>query len=119
MGSVAIAVAGALAITAAWCAPAEARRPGRCVVQSSGETYRGPCTLYFDDDGSFNLVAVGRRFVIGEITDVSVRLESPGAAEVRGLTKDGINSRWGPAVRSPTERACWLGSDFKICAYRR
>jgi hypothetical protein len=36
---------------------------------------------------------------------------------VRGLTTDGINSRWGTALRSKADPACWKGSDFEICAY--
>jgi hypothetical protein len=47
---------------------------------------------------------------------ISVSVVRPGVAEVRGLTKRGINSRWGEARRSKSNRACWVGEDFKICA---
>ncbi|WP_017295364.1 hypothetical protein [Geminocystis herdmanii] len=40
-----------------------------------------------------------------------------GVAEVRGLTTAGINSRWGEARRSKSDKACWVGDDFTICAY--
>jgi hypothetical protein len=33
------------------------------------------------------------------------------------LTDEGINSRWGRAIRSRRDRACWVGEDFTICAY--
>jgi hypothetical protein len=39
-----------------------------------------------------------------------------GMAEVRGLTVDGINSRWGSARRNVNNPACWDGADFQICA---
>lgn len=35
---------------------------------------------------------------------------------VRGLTSEGINSRWGEAKRSKKDKSCWIGEDFKICA---
>jgi len=47
---------------------------------------------------------------------ISVTMISPGVAEVRGLTRAGINSRWGEARRSTQDRSCWTGSDFQICA---
>jgi hypothetical protein len=46
-----------------------------------------------------------------------VQIVQPGVAEVRGLTRAGINSRWGSAQRSKRDRACWRGSDFWVCAY--
>ena len=55
--------------------------------------------------------------ILPNITDISVTIVATGVAEVRGLTTDGINSRWGSAVRSKVDSACWTGSDFEICAY--
>ena len=48
---------------------------------------------------------------------VSVDIIEKGVAEVRGLTKDGINSRWGSAKRDLKDKACWKGDDFKVCAW--
>ncbi len=93
--------------------------PTRCVVTSNGEKpYSGPCSFAPVGGGSFIIQPVGRRVFSGEITDVNVSLTGPGAAEVRGLTTSGINSRWGSATRSRRDPACWDGEDFRICVYR-
>ena len=70
----------------------------------------------FGGNGSFSIGPIGQPFIAGRLV-LSVTLVSPETAEVRGLTQDGINSRWGPARRSARDRACWDGSDFQICAY--
>jgi hypothetical protein len=59
----------------------------------------------------------GAKNILPNITDISVYIVSPGIAEVRGLTIYGNNSRWGPAIRSKKDLACWTGSDFEVCAY--
>ena len=80
-------------------------------------TYRGACRFRPLGGGSFALRPVGRRFLVGDVTDVTVQILRPGAADVRGLTSNGVNSRWGAATRSRRDPACWTGSDFTICAY--
>ena len=100
-------------------APAKSKPPtARCVVASAGErTYDGPCLFARESGGSFTArPARGRAFFAG-ISSISVALTGRGVAEVRGLTADGINSRWGEARRSRRDPACWLGSGFSICAY--
>ena len=78
----------------------------------------GKCRFTPDEGGSFSLEHADpkRTIFFSEITTVSVSVISPGVAEVRGLTRQGINSRWGEARRMANDRACWQGSDFKICA---
>jgi hypothetical protein len=49
--------------------------------------------------------------------NIAVWILSPGKAEVRGLTKNGVSSRWGSAERSTKDKACWIGEDFQICVY--
>ncbi|MFM7652762.1 MAG: hypothetical protein ACKO5M_07590, partial [Vulcanococcus sp.] len=66
---------------------------------------------------SFNVHLHNGKTILPNITNISVSIVSPGVAEVRGLTTDGINSRWGSAVRNKKDSACWTGSDFEICAY--
>ena len=109
-----LAAAGfALALIAT---PATARR-ARCVVQSTETpTWRGACNFMPDGGGSFYIDPVRGRFAEGMST-ISVSIISPGVAEVRGLTDDGINSRWGEARRSRRDPACWVGEDFSICVY--
>ena len=97
-------------------AAAEAR-PARCVVQSAGAPiWRGGCDFIPDRGGSFGIQPLRGRFP-GGISDISVSLIAPGVAEVRGLTRDGINSRWGEARRSRRDKACWAGEDFSVCVY--
>jgi hypothetical protein len=115
--ALAIAAAAAAAAIAFAASSEAAPRQARCVVSSSGEVYRGPCRFLAERGGSFSVAPIGRRFLVGEISDVSVAIVRPGVAEVRGLTADGINSRWGEARRSTRDRACWVGSDFSVCAY--
>jgi hypothetical protein len=94
-----------------------AARPARCVVQSAGApTWRGACNFIPDGGGSFYIDPARGRFP-GGTSDISVSLISPGVAEVRGLTRDGINSRWGEAHRSRRDPACWVGEDFSVCVY--
>ncbi|MCC2097836.1 MAG: hypothetical protein KDJ29_13140, partial [Hyphomicrobiales bacterium] len=69
-------------------------------------------------NGSFILSGRGGRgSLMPGIISVSVSVFEPGVAEVRGLTRQGINSRWGEARRSGADRACWAGSDFRVCVY--
>ena len=107
-----------LAALAAFALPAAAAaRPARCVVQSAGAPiWRGPCDFVPDRNGSFGIQPARGRFP-GGISDISVSIIEPGIAEVRGLTRDGINSRWGEARRSRRDPACWVGEDFSVCVY--
>ena len=92
-------------------------RPAKCVVNGNGMTpYRGTCKFTPDAGGSFAIEPIGKPGFDG-VTSISVAIVSPGVADVRGLTRDGINSRWGEAARSKADPACWVGSDFKICVY--
>ncbi|MEM7155238.1 MAG: hypothetical protein AAF799_20485 [Myxococcota bacterium] len=89
----------------------------RCLVTSGSESYDGRCTFKPDGGtGSFSITPVGEPDFFGA-NPLMVSIAEPGVAEVRGLTKDGISSRWGEAKRSATDRACWDGDDFSICAY--
>jgi hypothetical protein len=92
-------------------------KPARCVVTSNGApAYDGKCDFSAEKGGSFSIKPIGRDAFDGA-TIISISVTLPGVAEVRGLTRDGINSRWGEAKRSASDRACWVGDDFKICVY--
>lgn len=95
---------------------AGAPRTARCLVASAGNpTWEGPCRFDAERGGSFTISAPER--FGADIEQISVTITSPGVAEVRGLTADGIISRWGTARRSRRDRACWTGEDFNVCIY--
>jgi len=105
------------ALALALVATPAAARPARCVLHSAGATvWRGACDFMPDGGGSFAVRPLRGRFP-GGIDPLSVSIIAPGMAEVRGLTRDGINSRWGEAHRSRRDPACWVGEDFSICVY--
>jgi hypothetical protein len=112
-----------LAVTALVLAAAPAwAKTARCEIKTTDANYAGPCRFSGGEGGSFGISPVGRaEFFAHEkdepgVTDISVDIEG-GVADVRGLTTFGINSRWGAAKRSKTDRACWVGEDFSICVY--
>jgi hypothetical protein len=111
-------VLAAAAFGLAFIATPAAARPARCVIQMAGEsTWRGACNFRPDGGGgSFSIDPAHGTFQSG-IGDISVSLISPGVAEVRGNTAEGINSRWGEARRSRRDPACWVGEDFSVCVY--
>ncbi len=95
-------------------------KPAKCIVKSGSNLgtlqYSGNCLFGLGENGSFSI----RRsdgHIIPSISQVNVYVLSPGIAEVRGLTTNGINSRWGFAKRCQQDPACWTGSDFEVCAY--
>ena len=89
----------------------------RCKVTSGSQTYDGRCTFKPDgSNGSFSVSPVGAADIHGA-NPLMVSVVEPGVAEVRGLTSDGISSRWGEAKRSTSDRSCWAGDGFSVCAY--
>lgn len=90
-------------------------KAARCKIVSADGRYTGPCSFTPEGKGSFRVTAPRRRRLVGGTTIISVYMVGAGQAEVRGLTTDGINSRWGAAVRSKKDRSCWVGQDFSIC----
>ncbi len=115
--ALAAAAASATALSLAATAYAEPRQ-ARCVISSSeGSRYAGPCRFQAERGGSFTVSPARGRSFPGGVSSISVAVGGRGEADVRGLTRDGINSRWGAATRSRRDRACWVGSDFSVCAY--
>lgn len=116
------AAAAAALVSAALAAACMAQGKARlvdCRVESDGKVQvSGKCRFIPDEGGSFTLEHADpkRTVFFGEIMSVTVSVVSAGVAEVRGLTRQGVNSRWGEARRMTNDRACWQGSDFKICA---
>lgn len=109
--------AAALLLPFLIAAPAQAKS-ARCVITAEdGGVYRGPCSFAAEGKGSFTVTPPKGRFLMGEISALSVAIVEPGLADVRGLTRDGINSRWGEARRSRRDKACWDSGAFRICVY--
>ncbi len=112
-----VCIGGAAALPAA--AQSGGNRTVSCRIESAGTpVYSGKCRYTAAGGGSFHLdnPAEGRPLT-GPIVSVSVTIGAPGVAEIRGLTQAGINSRWGEAKRSAGDRACWVGSNFRVCAW--
>ncbi len=98
-------------------APAHAKQ-AYCLIKSDGEIqYKGTCQFSAERNGSFYLSAGKSGKFIPGISIISVTIISRGTADVRGLTAGGINSRYGTARRSRRDGACWVGTDFRICAW--
>jgi hypothetical protein len=111
-----LAIASLLIAAGFAAAPAQAKI-ARCVIDSEGTSYRGPCQYNVARGGTFTLTPVRERTFAGGALSITVYMVRPGVADVRGLTEAGVNSRWGRAVRTRRDRACWAGEDFTICAY--
>ena len=93
-------------------------KDARCVIsQNDAIAYSGDCHFRLGEGGSFSIRRHDTKAILPSITNISVSIIRTGIAEVSGLTTNGINSRWGSAVRSKNDPACWKGSDFEICAY--
>lgn len=111
---------GVLAALAAPIAPAAPMppRPALCILEQNGVTaFAGRCRLHPAADGGFSLGSGGAGPLLPGLTTLSVSPLRPSLAEVRGLTVQGVNSRWGRAVRSSVDPACWQGLDFAVCTY--
>jgi hypothetical protein len=85
-----------------------------CRIESNGAVYAGPCTVLSDDE-STGIVLPETTPEFEQIVSIGLFEFEPGQWEVRGLTTDGLNSRWGTATRVSGEETCWQGSDFRIC----
>lgn len=107
-----------LALLPMLTASAEARDAG-CRIETGGRVVLDRTCNFEPDgrDGSFVLSPRGGQGALfAGVSMITVSVIEPGVAEVRGLTRDGINARWGTARRSPRDGACWQGDDFRICA---
>ena len=88
-----------------------------CEIKSgTKKLFNGKCKFMPEAGGSFSLSNFNEDPLFDNVTIVSVTIIEKGVAEVRGLTTRANNSRWGEAKRSSKDPACWVGSDFTVCA---
>ncbi len=94
-----------------------AEKTVKCEITSGNKiVFNANCVFMPEEGGSFSLSGIKQKPFFDGISVISVSIIEKGVAEVRGLTADGINSRWGEAKRSNKDKACWVGEDFKVCA---
>ncbi|MWV29434.1 hypothetical protein [Aurantiacibacter rhizosphaerae] len=99
-------------------ARSDGQREVRChITNDRGLDFDQQCLFRAQSNGSFALSKADEAPLFENITMVNVSKTGTNSAEVRGLTTDGINSRWGEATRSTDDPACWTGADFEVCAY--
>lgn len=91
----------------------------KCYIENDGvPVMNAKCEFKAKKGGSFSLSNLNRKKALfDDILIVDVSIVAKNVAEVRGLTRDGINSRWGEYHRSQTDKACWVDGSNKICAY--
>jgi hypothetical protein len=91
----------------------------KCEISSANTIdFKGNCIFGSEKGGSFALSSVHKKKPLYKgVAVITVSMVKKGVAEVRGLTENGNNSRWGEAKRSEKDKACWEGEDFKVCAW--
>lgn len=88
-----------------------------CQITTVHTSYKGRCHFIAEKGGSFTLSNINSQNpLIGDTKTLHVYIVDKGVAEVDSLHEDGITTSWGTATRSQKQKACWVGSDFKICA---
>lgn len=108
-----------VAIILSGCAVVGHTKVATCQIDEQGKTtFKGKCNFRAVEGGSFDLSNLNQnRPLFRDTMNVNVWLTEKNVAEVSGSRKGGFNSRWGTAQRSTQQKACWVGSDFKVCAW--
>ena len=88
----------------------------RCSVSSTDGYYNGPCHFLSEPGGGVSLARPDGGDLSPGMSLISLAKTGDTTGEVRGLTTDGISSRWSEAERSTADPACWGNSEFEICA---
>lgn len=88
-----------------------------CQVDDAETTvFKGKCVFTPQGNGSFYLSGKNLSQTMG-IDGLMVYVEQTNVATVQATTLRGGASTWGQAIRSQHQRACWVGQDFKVCAW--
>ncbi len=89
-----------------------------CQITTIDTSHKGKCHFIAEKGGSFTLSSINSHNpLIGDTKTLHVYIVDKGIAEVDSLHEDGITTSWGTATRSQKQKACWVGDDFKICAW--
>ena len=89
-----------------------------CQITTADASHKGKCHFIAEKGGSFTLSNINSQNpLIGDTKTLHVYIVDKGIAEVSSLHEDGITTSWGTATRSQKQKACWIGEDFKICAW--
>lgn len=96
---------------------AYAAKDATCQIDEGGRTlYKGKCQFEPQGGGSFYISHPNITKKIS-VEGIMVLIESKDQAVVQATKLGGGGLMWGEATRSQKQKACWLGRDFKICAW--
>ena len=88
-----------------------------CQIDEGGrQLYKGKCLFEAQGGGSFYVSHPSFAHKVG-VEGLMVIVERKNQAVVQATRVGGGGSIWGEASRSQTQKACWVGNDFKICAW--
>lgn len=88
-----------------------------CQIDDGGSTvFKGKCIFTPQGNGSFYLSGKNLSETIG-VDGLMVEVEQTNVAIVQATLLRGGATTWGQAVRSKHQKACWVGQDFKVCAW--
>ncbi|AOA59522.1 hypothetical protein [Acinetobacter larvae] len=93
-------------------------KTANCQVEEGGKlSFKGQCEFILHENGSFSLQnADSTKALLREIMSLNVDITQPNVAEVSDSLTYGNYTQWGAAQRSKTDKSCWVGNDFRICA---
>ena len=88
-----------------------------CQIDEGGrQLYKGKCQFEAQGGGSFYISHPSFVQKVG-VEGLMVMVERKNQAVVQATRIGGGGSIWGEAIRSQTQKACWVGNNFKICAW--
>ena len=94
-----------------------APKTATCQIDEGGrQLYKGKCQFEAQGGGSFYISHPSFAQKVG-VEGLMVLLEGNNQAVVQATRIGGGGSMWGEATRSQAQKACWIGSDFKVCAW--
>jgi hypothetical protein len=108
-------VIGVIAVLSVQIGGAGAVKPARCTITTTAGDYVGPCLFHPEGKGSFTVTRADDKAFLADVVSASLIVTAQGRGEVRGVTRSGLNSRWGTVRRDARNKACWKGADFRIC----